>query len=131
MSSVVECGLCRFRNEFPTSRLHAGFSDQGFLYNEAGDLTLVWSALDPAYERVAKGKQPWTLDSDERAALERVLLPSPRGDRWLFRNPGRCLQCRAPLTPPMGESIYYLFYPSSVNVDVTMGDVGFETVLRQ
>jgi len=44
--SLSDCGFDNsFDQPYP---FHAGFSNAGFLYNEAGNLTLVWSSFDPA-----------------------------------------------------------------------------------
>jgi hypothetical protein len=101
------------------------------LYNEAGNLTLIWSSFDPAYESVVGKKHPWMLDTEDRARLESALLPSPKGDRWLFSNPARCGRCREPIAAPILEDIYYLHYPGSIDADSTSGQGTLGSVLRQ
>jgi hypothetical protein len=129
MTLIVRCAHCGSGNEFDQPYpFHAGFSNQGFLYNEAGDLTLIWSSFDPAYEQLVGNKHPWMLDIDDRARIEAALLPSPRGDRWLFANPPRCVRCREPIASSMLNEIYYLRYSGSIDTDLVGG--GFNSVLR-
>jgi hypothetical protein len=128
---VVHCRHCGFGNSFDQPYpFHAGFSNQGFLYNEAGDLTLVWSSFDPAYERIVGNKHPWMLDTNDRGRLEAELLPSPRGDRWLFSNPARCGSCGQSIAAPMIDDIYYVRYAGSVDTDQVSGKGTFCSVLR-
>jgi hypothetical protein len=110
--------------------IHAGFSNQGFLYNEAGRLTLIWSSFDPAYERLVGQVHPWMLDADQRARVEQALLPSPHGDRWLFANRPRCAACGGPIGKSILNDIYYLIYPGSINTDQREGPGTFDSQLR-
>jgi hypothetical protein len=81
---------------------HAGFGNQGFLYNEAGTLTLVWSSFDREYIALVGDSTSWALGSDQQRRLEDSLLPSPVGDRWLFlSNPPRCPECSAVIAAPI------------------------------
>jgi hypothetical protein len=96
---------------------HAGFSDQGFLYNDAGTLTLVWSIIDPVFDAIFPEKAPWALSLSNRRQFEKMLLPAPDGDRWRFRNPARCIYCGKPISRPMLHSIHYLVYPGSIVTD--------------
>jgi hypothetical protein len=117
------CAACGNTNQFDQPYpYHAGFGDQGFLYNAAGNCTLVWSILDPVYESLLarhSPKQPWALTSEAQREFEQLLPPSPRGDRWRFSNPPRCQNCGEALSAPMGpESIYYLVYPESVVLEL-------------
>jgi hypothetical protein len=115
---VVTCSQCKFKNVFNQPyAYHAGFSDQGFLYNESGNCTLIWSAFDPAYTTIVGGKNPWSLIVTDREKFESALQPSPDGTRWLFSNPARCMKCSHPVSGPITEAIYYLEYEGSVNVD--------------
>jgi len=128
---LIPCPHCGFDNSFDQPYpFHAGFSNVGFLYNQAGNLTLVWSSFDPAYERIVGQKHPWMLDANDQARLEAALLSSPRGDRWLFSNPGRCGRCNDPIAPPMLDHIYYLVYAGSVHTDRVPGKGTFCDVLR-
>src|SRR3989442_4520266 len=63
---IVSCSDCGFANVFNQPyAYHARFGDQGFLYNEAGNCTLMWSSFDPDYEAIVGKKNPWSLtDSD-------------------------------------------------------------------
>jgi len=116
---VVSCPQCHHDNVFNQPyRYHAGFADQGFLYNEAGNRTLIWSSFDPDYEAVVGNSHPWVLGPDGKKKLEASLRPDPNGGgRWLFSNPARCLKCGAPIAEPIGMNIYYLEYDGSINLD--------------
>lgn len=115
---IMTCPQCKFLNVFNQPyAYHAGFGDKGFLYNEPGNRTLVWSVYDPAYIAIVGGKNPWALASEDRQRIENALKPSPDGTRWLFSNSARCLKCGHSISGPMGETIYYLEYEGSVNVD--------------
>ncbi|WP_442887071.1 hypothetical protein [Congregicoccus parvus] len=97
---------------------HAGLADQGFLYNDDGDLTLVWSAFDPDYDRIVGGALPWTAITDEKKrAFEDWLPPAPHGGRWRFGNPARCGRCKREISAPMGRNIYYVVYDGSLIAD--------------
>lgn len=120
----LECPKCGGTNIFAQPyAYHGGFGDQAFLYNDAGDCTLVWSILDPLYEALLarhSPKEPWGLTTGAKRELERLLPESPLGDAWRFRNPPRCKHCRGALTPPMGpKNIHYLLYPGSVVLSVS------------
>jgi hypothetical protein len=93
---------------------HAGFADQGFLYNDAGTLTLVWSMVDPVFDILYPGQATWALSLLNRSRFERMLPPAPVGGRWRFRNPARCVHCRKPISKPMLRSVHYLIYPGSI-----------------
>ena len=97
---------------------HAGFADQGFLYNDAGTLTLVWSTLDPVFNEIFPGQTYWALSLSNRWRFEKILLPAPDGGRWRFRNPARCIHCAKPISRPMLHSIHYLIYPGSIVTDM-------------
>jgi hypothetical protein len=115
---VIICGLCQAENEFAQPYpYHAGFGNQGFLYNDGGNSTLVWSSFDPAYEEIVGKTHPWVLSDALRAKLESLLPASPKGDLWRFANPARCIKCHNEISPPIGDNIYYLEYPESVILD--------------
>jgi hypothetical protein len=112
-------------------RYNAGFGDQGFLYNEAGNLTLVWDSYDPAYIALVGKVHPWLLTHAQRSVLEQALAPAPTGGCWRFSNPPRCIYCSAPIGEPISpESVYYLEYPNSLDLDMQDGSPSFQTVLR-
>jgi hypothetical protein len=115
----VACKQCGFENAFDQPYpFHAGFGDQGFLYNDAGDLTLTWSTYDPAYTKVlGPALVPWALDGRQRSLLEQALLPAPHGGQWRFTNPARCTQCHKPLSGPITDTIYYLRYAGSPDTE--------------
>lgn len=116
---VVKCTKCGFENVFNQPYpYHAGFGNQGFLYNEKGNRTLIWSSFDPDYERVVGKNHPWALGSESQKQLESALLPDPNGGGcWLFSNPARCLKCGSPISEPIGSNIYYLNYDESIDLD--------------
>ena len=115
---VVQCTGCGARNVFNQPyAYHAGFGDQGFLYNESGTCTLIWSAFDPTFQTLVGRANPWVLSRAKQQILEDALQPAPDGSRWLFSNPARCLTCGRPISGPMSQTIYYLEYEGSVSVD--------------
>jgi hypothetical protein len=115
---VVACSRCGASNVFNQPyAYHAGFGNQGFLYSEVGTCTLVWSAYDSDYEALVGGRNPWVLSREKQQIIEDALRLAPDGGRWLFSNPARCLTCGHPISGPMSETIYYLEYEGSVNVD--------------
>jgi hypothetical protein len=124
----VRCSGCRcdipFDQPYP---YHAGFGNQGFLYNEAGTLTLVWSVHDPAFVSL---NLSWERTPAERTQIEAALLPSPAGDRWLFRNSARSPSCGHNVRPSILTDIYFLKYPGSVLTEETDGGQGFASVVR-
>lgn len=116
---TISCTSCGHGNEFDQPYpYHAGFGNQGFLYNDEGNLTLVWSSFDPAYEAVVGKKHPWALAAEERVTFEDALRPAPAGGAWQFANPARCLKCSRAISGPITETIYHLIYPNSVVTDL-------------
>jgi hypothetical protein len=114
----IKCKLCGKDILFDQPYVyHAGFADQGFLYNDAGTLTLVWSISDPVFDAMFPGQTPWMLSLSNRRQFEKILLPAPDGGRWRFRNPARCIYCGKPISRPMLHSIHYLVYPGSILTD--------------
>jgi hypothetical protein len=115
---TIDCKHCGRKNlldqPYP---YHAGFADQGFLYNDAGTLTLVWSMLDPVLSELFPAQPLWTLNLLSRRRFEKLLLPAPSGGRWRFRNPARCMDCGKPIMAPMLRSVHYLLYPGSILTD--------------
>jgi hypothetical protein len=117
-SLSIQCKHCGkdtlFEQPYP---YHAGFTDQGFLYNDKGNLTLVWSVLDPALDKLFPAQPTWTLSLLKRRRFEKMLLPAPDGGHWRFRNPARCIHCAKPISKPMLRSTHYLIYPGSIISD--------------
>ncbi len=114
----IACPQCGGTNSFDQPyRYHAGFSDQGFLYNDAGNLTLVWSSYDPDYMAIVGRCHPWTLTADQQRLFEAQLLPAPIGGAFRFKNPARCVHCGHPISAPMTDEIYYVVYPNSLITD--------------
>jgi hypothetical protein len=98
---TIDCSSCGNKNDFDQPYpFHAGFANQGFLYNDAGNLTLVWSSFDPAYEAIVGKRHPWGLSNEQRSLLESALREAPFGGRWRFTNPARCKKCGQPVKRP-------------------------------
>ena len=110
--------ILRSRKHFqPAISVSPGFGDQGFLYDDAGTLTLTWSCFDPAFGALVGRKNPWSLTRADQQKLEAALLPAPSGGRWRFLNPARCVNCGSPIGDPIDRTIYYLLYDGSVQTD--------------
>lgn len=115
---TIDCKHCDRKNLFEQPYpYHAGFTDQGFLYDDAGTLTLVWSMLDPVLNELFPDDPLWTLNLLHRRGFEKLLVPAPSGGRWRFRNPARCTHCGKPISDPMLRSVHYLLYPGSILTD--------------
>jgi hypothetical protein len=114
----INCASCAHENAFAQPHpYHAGFGNQGFLYNDAGNRTLFWSSFDPDYESIVGSIHPWALIPQQQSDLERALANSPSDERWRFSNHARCLKCTAPISGPITETIYFLIYPGSIDAD--------------
>ena len=62
---IKHCSSCGLELAFDHSYgFHAGFSDFGFLYNDAGDDTFIWSSYDPDYTALVGERHPWVLTAD-------------------------------------------------------------------
>jgi len=131
-SLSIKCLQCGHENLFNQPYpYHAGFGDQGFLYNEAGNRTLIWSSFDPDYEKIVGKQHPWALNDVNKKQLEESLLPDG-GGKWLFANPARCVKCKAPISGPIGSTIYYLLYDQSISLDYHSNKShGFRDVLKK
>jgi hypothetical protein len=106
---IVKCDSCGYENEFAQPYpYHAGFGNQGFLYNNAGNLTLVWSLYDSDYEALVGGKDALHFTDEDRATIESSLLPARFGGRFRFANPARCKQCRSEISGSMLRTVSYL-----------------------
>jgi hypothetical protein len=111
----VKCKHCGRDNDFDQPyAYHAGFGNQGFLYDDAGTLTLTWSSFDPAYEAVVGQKHPWALTQSDRDKLESRFGDAPSGGRWRFGNPARCVYCGGQISDSILQTIYFLVYPGSI-----------------
>ena len=127
---TVRCNNCGKGNVFQQPyAYHAGFANQGFLYNDEGTLTLIWSSFDPAYRAVVGEKHPWGLMPSEQRMIEERLQAAPSGGRWRFTNPARCVHCASVISGPILETIYYLEYPGSVITD-DGNEMGLERCLH-
>jgi len=114
----ITCRKCGHINVFEQPyAYHAGFGDQGFLYNDDGNLTLTWSVYDTEYVKITGHQNPWVITEEKRQKFEDWLPPAPKGGKWKFKNPGRCLKCQSEIIPPIGKNIYYVLYEGSVVVD--------------
>ena len=129
---IVRCSACGHENSFAQPyAYHAGFANQGFLYNDAGNRTLVWSSFDPAWEGLVGQVHPWTLESSGWARVEAALNPLPDGTTWKANNPPRCEECRAAIGRAIADGeIYYLIFPNSFILDQPSGVHGFARVLK-
>jgi hypothetical protein len=127
----VTCKTCGGKNAFDQPSLrHAGFGNQGFLYDDSGTLTLIWSSFDPAYQKLVGQTHPWMLTESQRDLIEHSLRDAPNGNRWRFSNPPRCIHCGSPIGEPLSsKSVHYLRYPGSLDLD-TQGFRTFASVLR-
>ena len=114
----IACAGCGGINRFAQPyAYHAGFADQGFLYDDDGLSTLVWSLYDPALEPFFQRHTRWMTVPSEQRRFEEKLPLSPRGRQWRFNNSARCVHCGIPVSGPMQDMIYYLVYPQSVLTD--------------
>lgn len=129
---VLKCSQCGNDNTFNQPyQYHAGFGNQGFLYNEAGDRTLIWGSFDPDYQKIVGKKHPWALSDEDKKLLEQSLL-ADEGGRWLFANPARCLKCKAPISGPIDSTIYYIRYENSIDLDPISGkDHGLRDIIKK
>jgi hypothetical protein len=125
----AECGHENtFDQPYP---YHAGFGNQGFLYNDAGNRTLVWGSYDPAWERLVGRIHPWMLDEAGWARVEAALAPAADGTRWKASNQPRCRTCGVPIGHSIGEGeIHYLVYPGSLLLDEPEGPNQFHRALE-
>jgi hypothetical protein len=113
----VVCPSCNFTNKFKQKyQYHAGFSNVGFLYNDEGNLTLIWNSYDPDYQRIVGEVHPWTLSKRQQAKLEATLKPAPLGGVWSFKNVPRCSNCHEPIGQSITETIYYYVFPNSLEL---------------
>src|SRR4051812_29746237 len=129
----VRCASCGHDNAFEQPYpYHAGFSDQGFLYNDSGNLTLVWSSYDPAYVAlVGHLHHPWSLSRDQWGRVEASLRPAADGTSWRANNPPKCLECHAAIGRPIASGeIYYLVYAGSPVIGEPPTSLGLAEVLR-
>lgn len=125
---VVVCGNCGYENVFNQPYpYHAGFGDQGFLYNEEGNLTLIWSSYDKTYSKLFPKIHPWMLTPEQRKKLENMLVSVPKGGRWRFANVARCLRCGNKIMGELLNNIYYIQYDGSIDTEKL--EEGFERVL--
>jgi hypothetical protein len=128
---IITCKECGFENTFKQEQpLHAGFSNLGFLYNDDGNLTLIWNAYDPDYEFIVGKDHPWTLSKKQQAKLESMLKAAPFGGNWAFRNVPRCLKCHEPIGRSIRDDVYFLAYPNSLELDKFENDNGLKKVIK-
>ena len=121
--TLVKCPSCDtatvFSQPYP---YHAGFGNQGFLYNRTGNCTLIWSSFDPDYETIVGQKHPWALSEDDRIRLESALASSPDGTEWGFGHPARCAACGSVISESILHSIYYYVFDGSIDLDTDSRD---------
>lgn len=127
----VVCTFCDFVNKFKQKYpYHAGFSNLGFLYNDDGNLTLVWNSYDPDYQRIVGEVHPWGLSKSQQSKLEAALKPAPYGGNWSFKNVPRCSKCHEPVGKSIKEDIYFLIFPGSLELDNPKIENGLKRVLK-
>lgn len=128
---ILKCKYCGEENSFDQpNKYHAGFSNVGFIYNDTGNLTLIWSTFDRDYTAIVGDHHPWTLNEEKRLKFEQRLKPSPKGGKWSFINPARCNKCKQPISDPIFEDIYYLVYPNSIKIDLDNSDLKLKDFLQ-
>jgi hypothetical protein len=116
---MVICKKCGLENDFEQPYpYNADFTKVGFLYNDEGNLTLIWSIYDPVYEATAGEAPPWDISPKKQKAFEKKLPPAPSGGRWMFKNSARCAKCGAPVSPPVTRTIYFLEFEGSINAAI-------------
>ena len=103
--SVSPCPICHRNLQY--ERIHAGFSNLGYMYCDEDETVLTWDAYDPHYTRVSD-KHPWSLDDDERARVEAALRPCPFGGSFSFRNLPHCPNCGAEVPTLAVEPEYFV-----------------------
>lgn len=103
--SATACPACHGTLQY--ERIHAGFSNLGYMYCDQDETVLTWDAYDPRYTRVID-EHPWMLANDERANVEGALGPCPFGGAFKFRNVPHCPNCRAELPTLAVESVYFV-----------------------
>jgi hypothetical protein len=103
--SVTPCPICHRNLRY--ERIHAGFSNLGYMYCDQDETVLTWDAYDPRYTRVID-KHPWMLDDDERASVEKALRPCPFGGSFSFRNLPHCPNCGAQLPTLAVQPVYFV-----------------------
>ncbi len=101
-----------------------------FLYNDAGNSTLVWTPTDPAYRSMFADRKPWELSLEEQKAFEARLKPARNGGQWRFANPARCPSCGEVLSPPMPQSDVCLVYNDSLLRQHWISGTGLSGVLK-
>jgi len=127
----VVCKSCNFVNKFKQKHpYHAGLSNLGFLYNDDGNLTLIWNSYDEDYQQIVGEVHPWSLSQQQQSALEGVLKPAPSGGRWSFKNVPRCSKCHEPIGQSTNETIYYLVYPNSLELHHANDGNGLQKVVK-
>ena len=111
--------------------IHAGFSNEGFLYNDAGTDVFWWSSFDPDYIAIVGENHPWALSPEDQDRVENALAPAPDGGRWRFANPARCPDCGAAISGPITETIMGLQFDGSTgpNTEATSAEIPFAAYL--
>ena len=93
---------------------NAGFPVHGFLYNDAGTLTLVYSGFDPVFDELFPERVHLCSNPQLMQEFEDMLQPAPVGGRWRFSNPARCVFCAEPISESCLHTIVYIVYPGSI-----------------
>ena len=113
---VVSCAACTAEILFdaPPSTEDARLKDLAFLYNDAGNLTLVWTPTDPSYRSLFGDRKPWELSPEQQNAFEVRLKPAPDGGQWRFSNSARCPSCGEAISAPITQCDLCLIYEGSL-----------------
>jgi hypothetical protein len=80
----------------------------GYLYCDVDETVVTWNTYDPIYSKLIDNKNPWALNEEEQARVERALKPCPCGGRFAFKNPPRCPMCREDISAVVEGGIYYV-----------------------
>jgi hypothetical protein len=88
-------------------RLHAGFSNEGYLYCDRDDTVLTWGTYNPHYTRRVDAL-PWMLTDDEKSVVESAIKPCPCGGRFAFANPPRCPYCHLARPDLVLDATYFV-----------------------
>jgi len=103
--------------------IHAGFSDEGFLYCDNDQTVLKFSSFDPVYQRLVGAVHPWVLAEekkvDELKRVEDNLIPCPCGGHFSFENPLICPVCKGVFSEPIAKNIYYIVLGKMIDGEKT------------
>jgi hypothetical protein len=102
----ARCPNCR--HDLQYERIHAGFSDLGYMYCDRDEAVVTWDSYDRRYTSVVGEKHPWVLDDDDRGRGEAALGACPFGGTFSFRNAPRCPRCDGELPDLAVDPTYFV-----------------------